>query len=379
MPCGRERARRRRAVRCPRTAQRPIGSALSASCKACGSVIARDLGVVIVIGVVVSAGALVATLSVSDQQRAVAAQRDRGDPDTDHVEAERLDRAACHILSGGQRDARLAPLDLHRDVLVAESVAECERLGDEPLRWCRSVEAHDNGRTLRDDEALAVVVQNGAIGQVAAAPQRGGPTATSVPASVALRSRRLEASSRATESRSMRPAAKRPVARRAEDLPDGQHLLAHPRQLQAQQLRPGHAPGTKRTRRAAGALSTSARTTALAPFGSSAAPARSSGSAARRLIEPLGQPGRVTPRRDGRQRHEVVVVAQRARTARRPASGSQAHGVGAQLAPARRTWVVRTTGVVGEALPTSRIGQNAQRLRWGAGLAVRTAAQFFSW
>jgi hypothetical protein len=175
MPCGRERARRRRAVRCPRTAERPIGSALSASCKACGSVIARDLGVVIVIGVVVSAGALVATLSVSDQQRAVAAQRDRGDPDTDHVEAERLDRAACHILAGGQRDARLAPLDLHSDVLVAESVAECERLGDEPLRWCRSVEAHDNGRTLRDDEALAVVVQNGAIGQVAAAPQRGGP------------------------------------------------------------------------------------------------------------------------------------------------------------------------------------------------------------
>jgi hypothetical protein len=165
----------------------------------------------------------------------------------------------------------------------------------------------------------------------------------------------------------MRPAAKRPVARRAEDLPDGQHLLAHPRQLQAQQLRPGDAPGTKRDPTSRGSALDQCRTTAPAPFGSSAAPARSSGSAARRLIEPLGQPGRVTPRRDGQQRHEVVVVAQRARTVRRPASGSQAHGVGAQLAPARRTWVVRTTGVVGEALPTSRIGQNAQRLRWGGG------------
>lgn len=134
MPRGRERARRNRAVRCPRT-QQPIGSALSATCRAarraCGSVIARDRGVVVIVA---DTGGLVATLSVSDQRRAVAAQRDRDNLDTDHVEAERLDRAACHLFAGGQRDARLAPVDLHRDVPVAESVAECERLGDEPLR-----------------------------------------------------------------------------------------------------------------------------------------------------------------------------------------------------------------------------------------------------
>ncbi len=72
------------------------------------------------IGVVVSAAGLVTTLSASDQQRAVAAQRDRGDLDTHHVETERLDRAACHILAGGQREAP-RPLDLHRDVLVPKA------------------------------------------------------------------------------------------------------------------------------------------------------------------------------------------------------------------------------------------------------------------